>query len=155
MKVFILGPMSGYKGFNFDRLDVAELYLIEMGMMPVNPAHFRREMMQIDPIDYPKGLWSDNPRLSPRRAAQYAAMAIAYDTGEMMKCDAVAVLPEAQGSDHCYTLCGLARAGGKSIIELHPNCIDTTKARAERPDEPESNAAILPMTPPAPQSESA
>ena len=38
MKVYIAGPMSGYKGFNFDAFHAAEKYLRSAGYSPFNPA---------------------------------------------------------------------------------------------------------------------
>ena len=86
MKIYLAGPMRGYKLFNFPAFDCAAENLRALGHVVVNPADFDREKGN-DPLLLPAD-WDWNvipPDLDIREV-------IRHDIEVLTTCDAIALL---------------------------------------------------------------
>lgn len=78
MKLYILGPMRGYKDFNFPAFDEARDTLESMGHLVVSPADMDRTLDGFDPA-------KDKPKDS--------RFYMSRDIPELLKCQGAACLP--------------------------------------------------------------
>jgi hypothetical protein len=88
MKIYIAGPMSGLKNWNFPAFFQAERLIKSLGHEVINPAHNNGETLELalkdaGPVDRPNHSWEHYIR---------------RDVPMVMSCDAVCVLPGWQES---------------------------------------------------------
>lgn len=77
-KIYIAGPMRGYKDFNFPAFDTAEAKLKHEGWDTISPAQMDRDIGFDELKDVPTQEWIDD--------------AIARDINAIMGCDAICLL---------------------------------------------------------------
>jgi hypothetical protein len=107
-KVYIAGPMSGYKDWNFPAFFEAERQLEALGYEVTNPAHndgatVQDALQSAGPVDAPNNLWSDYMK---------------RDLPHVMNVDMVCLLPGWQDSKGASLEVHVARAIGLPLMVL-------------------------------------
>ncbi len=95
MKLYLAGPMTGYVELNFPAFHAETARLRGLGYEVVNPA-------EVNPDASAK--WED---------------CMKADIAELLKCDAVAVLPGYELSRGATLECHIARALGMAVVQAY------------------------------------
>lgn len=116
MKIYLAGPMRGYKGYNFAAFDFAAAKLRAEGHIVFSPAERDRERHpEIDWYNMTGDLAVDFPAGSPFSLAEALGDDTAYICGEA---DTIAVLPGWEKSSGVNAEWPLATALGHTRIIL-------------------------------------
>jgi len=81
-RIYIAGPMRGYKNYNFDAFDKAKAYLTNLGYLVISPADLDR---------FYEG-WENYPPENFFPSEEQAANFIKRDIDAIFTCDAIYVL---------------------------------------------------------------
>lgn len=104
MNAYLAGPMRGYEDYNFKAFFAAESALKDMGHVPINPARHDREIGFNEHVDI-----ADQ---------EYLRNALAWDLGQVCRCDGVVVLAGWRKSLGARAEVATARAIGIPIYIL-------------------------------------
>lgn len=117
--IYVAGPMSGYKNFNYDTFDIVANILRDAGYTVLNPAEFQG--------GYQDKSWHDYMR---------------YDIGQILsRADAIVCLPGWQESKGAFVEVTVARAIGLPVwdteeigVHVHNNQKDSETWAIDHPD---------------------
>jgi hypothetical protein len=107
-KVYIAGPMTGVKDWNFPAFFEAEKTLVSMGYEVINPAHNNGENLEI-------ALENAGSPDAPKRDWLYY---IRRDLPQLLYCDVICLLPNWELSKGANLEYQVAKGIGLSITEL-------------------------------------
>lgn len=119
MRVYVAGPMSGIKEFNFPAFHAAAAKLRNEGHIVFNPAE--RDIERHNGVDISKGNASGSQEVAAEEHGFSLRDALADDTWWICKeADAIALLPGWEDSKGARAEHALAVALGHTIIHMVP-----------------------------------
>lgn len=111
-KVYIAGPMTGYKDFNFPAFMKAEEDFTKMGFEVFNPAKKDIEAHGEGIADNPTG----DQKLAAEKDGFDLRKALAWDTARICESDGIVMLGGWEKSQGAFAEWALAKALGLQII---------------------------------------
>jgi hypothetical protein len=118
VKIYVAGPMRGYKNFNFEAFDSLSAYIDECGDDPINPAEHDREVYP--DIETWEGFAAGDIGKCPKFVL---ADALRWDLEQVCKADAIALLPGWEKSSGANHERYMAEVTGCMIYLATPNVV--------------------------------